>query len=116
MLSLMRAGLLFLLAGLLELGGCYLVWHWLHHQKSIVFGILGFIVLSLYGVDQSFQSRENSFGRIYAAYGAVFIVLSLFWGWTFERQRPDLRDWIGAAICLTGAFIIMWPRTVPTSP
>jgi small multidrug resistance family-3 protein len=47
---------------------------------------------------------------VYAAYGAVFIVLSVFWGWLIDRHRPDVRDSIGAAICVAGAIVMMWPR------
>jgi drug/metabolite transporter superfamily protein YnfA len=51
------------------------------------------------------------FGRVYAAYGGFFIVLSLLWGWIFDGNRPDRFDVIGATVSLIGVFIIMyWPR------
>jgi small multidrug resistance family-3 protein len=51
------------------------------------------------------------FGRVYAAYGGFFIVLSLLWGWIFDGNRPDRVDVIGATVSLVGVFIIMyWPR------
>ncbi len=53
----------------------------------------------------------NPIGRTYAAYGGVFVVLSLLWGWYADGIRPDVRDAIGAAICLAGVAVIMyWPR------
>jgi small multidrug resistance family-3 protein len=107
----MRASLLFFLAGLLEIGGGYLVWLWLRRGFHAGFGVVGFLALALYGVVPVFQPSENPFGRVYAAYGAVFIVLSLFWGWGVDRRRPDLRDCIGALLCLAGAAVMMWPRT-----
>jgi small multidrug resistance family-3 protein len=51
------------------------------------------------------------FGRVYAAYGGFFIVLSLLWGWIFDSNRPDRFDVIGATVSLVGVFVIMcWPR------
>jgi small multidrug resistance family-3 protein len=107
----MRALLLFLAAGLLEIGGGYLVWLWLRQNRTAAFGVAGFVALALYGVVPVWQDRIHSFGRIYAAYGAVFIVLSALWGWWIDHRRLDARDWIGAAICVAGALVMMWPRT-----
>ena len=55
--------------------------------------------------------QPANFGRVYAAYGGFFIVLSLLWGWMFDGNIPDRFDLIGAAVSLGGVFIIMyWPR------
>jgi small multidrug resistance family-3 protein len=49
---------------------------------------------------------------VYAAYGGMFVVLSLLWGWGMDGTRPDRFDAIGAIICLAGMAVIMyWPRT-----
>ncbi len=106
----MRSVTLFVLAGLLEIGGGYLVWLWLREHRSIALGIFGFVTLALYGIVPVFQPAEHPFGRVYAAYGAVFITISVFWGWIIDRQAPDLRDWLGLLVCLIGATIMMWPR------
>ena len=51
------------------------------------------------------------FGRVYAAYGAVFVVLSMLWGWGVDRVAPDRFDLAGSALCLIGVVVIMyWPR------
>ena len=47
------------------------------------------------------------FGRAYAAYGGVFIVLSVLWGWGIDKKTPDLYDWLGAAICLVGVSVML---------
>ena len=100
----------FLLAGLFEIGGGYLVWLWLREGKSILLGILGGIVLCMYGVIPTLQPAD--FGRVYAAYGGVFIVLSILWGWKIDQVQPDRYDLIGGAVALFGVLIIMyWPRT-----
>ena len=59
----------------------------------------------------SLLCQPAHFGRVYAAYGGVFIVLSLLWGWILDGNRPDRFDVIGATVSLVGVFIIMyWPR------
>ena len=101
---------LFVLAGLCEIGGGYLVWQWFREGKPISLGILGGCILVLYGIIPTFQTAH--FGRVYAAYGGMFIVLSLLWGWGFDGNRPDRFDVIGAALCLVGVSVIMYmPRT-----
>lgn len=108
--------LLFVLAGLCEIGGGYLVWLWIRKGYSLWHGLLGAIILFLYGVSPTLQPLALNrphlpFGRIYAAYGAVFIVLSLLWGWGIDKRRPDRFDVIGMIICVIGAAVIMyWPR------
>jgi small multidrug resistance family-3 protein len=44
---------------------------------------------------------------VYAAYGGVFIVLSLLWGWGIDKKTPDLYDWIGGGICLIGVLVML---------
>jgi len=60
-----RSLFLFVLAGLCEIGGGYLVWICLRYRKGILFGILGGIILIIYGVIPTFQPTH--FGRVYAA-------------------------------------------------
>ena len=101
---------LFVLAGLCEIGGGYLVWMWLRYQKSLLLGVLGGTVLIIYGIIPTFQSTH--FGRVYAAYGGVFIILAMLWGWFIDRKAPDFFDFVGGAVCLSGVIIIMyWPRS-----
>ncbi|MGA8942497.1 MAG: YnfA family protein [Thermoactinomyces sp.] len=103
--------LLLVLAGLAEIGGGYLIWLWLRERKPFYWGIIAGITLAMYGgVIATFQSFP-SFGRFYAAYGGVFIVLSVLWGWGIDKKTPDVYDWAGAVICLIGAAIMLWrPR------
>lgn len=86
--------LIFILAGICEIGGGYLVWLCLKEGKPLWYGILGGIILALYGVVATWQS-EN-FGRVYATYGGIFIVLSLLWAWKVDNFKPDRYDIIGA--------------------
>jgi len=105
-----RSIALFLLAGMMEIGGGYLVWLWLREGRAVFLGVLGGLILFLYGVVPTLQPAH--FGRVYAAYGGVFVVLSLLWGWWVDGHRPDLPDVVGGALCLAWVAIIMyWPRT-----
>jgi small multidrug resistance family-3 protein len=71
-----RAILLFVIAGLAGIGGGYLVWLWLREEKPFWRGMLGGLILFLYGIIPTLQSFPH-FGRVYAAYGGVFVVLSV---------------------------------------
>src|SRR5918992_1184189 len=71
--------------------------------------IAGGFILFLYGVVPTFQ--PSHFHRIYAAYGGIFIVMAIFWGWAFEGIAPDIFDMIGTTIALAGVVIIYYmPR------
>ena len=101
---------LFLAAGVAEIGGGYLVWRWLRENGSVWLGLAGAVVLIVYGVIPTLQ-RGIDFGRVYAAYGGVFVVLSLLWGWGVDGKQPDRYDWIGAAIVSAGvALRVFVPR------
>ncbi|QED46160.1 YnfA family protein [Cytobacillus dafuensis] len=102
--------LIFILAGIAEIGGGYLVWLWLREGKPYWYGIIGGIILVIYGIIPTLQNFPT-FGRVYAAYGGVFIILSVLWGWGVDKKTPDTFDWIGAVICLIGVSIMLWsPR------
>lgn len=110
-MSVARAALLFLLAGLAEIGGGYLVWLWLRNGRAAWIGLVGGLVLALYGVIPTLQQFPH-FGRVYAAYGGVFVVLSVVWGWGVDGVRPDRWDVAGSLVCLVGVVIILYgPRT-----
>lgn len=99
----------FILAGLFEIGGGYLIWLWLREGKSVYYAMVGAVILVLYGIIPTLQPAN--FGRVYAAYGGIFIVLSILWGWGVDKVMPDRFDMIGGIISLVGVLIIMyWPR------
>lgn len=100
---------LFALAGLCEVGGGYLMWKWWRDGAAWPVGLAGAIVLVLYGIVPTYQASH--FGRVHTAYGGVFIVLSLAWGWLVDGSRPDTFDLLGALICGVGVAVIMYtPR------
>lgn len=100
---------LFFLAAILEIGGGYLVWQWVREHRTIVLGISGGIILFMYGIIPTFQ--PSHFGRVYAAYGGIFIISSIIWGFLIERKKPDRYEIMGSIVSVSGALIIFYsPR------
>lgn len=104
-----RSLALFVLAGFCEIGGGYLIWLSMRSGKPLWFGVAGGLALALYGVVAALQPAN--FGRVYAAYGGIFIAMALAWGWLVDDVHPDRFDLIGAGIALVGVLVIMYmPR------
>ena len=101
-------GGLFVVAGLCEIGGGYLVWGWMREHKPLAWAILGAIILATYGVVAALQPISE-FGRVYAAYGGIFIALALAWGVLVDGFRPDRWDLLGATICVAGVVVMVAP-------
>ncbi len=107
--SIIRSLGIFILAGLCEIGGGYLIWLWVKEEKPLWYGALGGVILALYGVVAAMQ--PTGFGRVYATYGGIFIVMALLWAWKVDGFKPDKYDIIGALIALIGVCIIYYaPR------
>lgn len=108
-MEIIRSLSIFILAGLCEIGGGYLIWLWLKEGKSICYGLLGAIILIGYGIVATWQTAN--FGRTYATYGGIFIVMALIWAWKFDGFKPDRYDIIGATVALIGVCIVIYaPR------
>jgi small multidrug resistance family-3 protein len=110
MMEVARSIALFVAAGLAEIGGGYLVWLWLRENKSFLLALVAVPILFSYGVLPTLQTQH--FGRVYAAYGGIFVVMALLWSWTVDGRRPDTFDVIGAGVVIAGVSLIMWgPRS-----
>jgi small multidrug resistance family-3 protein len=66
---------LFFAAAIAEIGGGYLVWLWIKKKKRLIVGLVGRVILFIYGIIPTLQPAN--FGRVYAAYGGIFIVFSI---------------------------------------
>jgi small multidrug resistance family-3 protein len=100
----------FFLAALFEIAGCYAFWMWLRLGKSAWWIAPGLLSLTLFALLLTRVEAAYA-GRAYAAYGGIYIVASLLWLGLIERTRPLASDWLGAALCLVGAGIILFgPR------
>ena len=109
--TILFSAILFGLAGLAEIGGGWLVWQAVRENAAWWWAIVGGLVLVGYGFIPTLQPLPQ-FGRLYAAYGGLFIIMSLGWGWVVDKQAPDRWDIIGGAICTVGAVIIIYaPRS-----
>lgn len=105
----LKSVFLFILAALFEIGGGYLVWISFREEKSMWYTLPGAVLLMLSGVVPIFQ--PGNFERIYAAYGGIFVIMSLLWGLKIDHVIPDKFDLIGSFIVLVGMAIIMYyPR------
>jgi small multidrug resistance family-3 protein len=102
--------LFYSVAALAEIAGCFAFWVWLRGDKPawwIVPGVLALVIFAslLTRVDAAFA------GRAYAAYGGIYIAMSLVWLWLVEGMRPDRWDMVGATMCVAGAMVILFaPR------
>lgn len=101
----------FIIAALGELSGCYAFWAWLRLGKSILWLLPGILSLIIFAVVLTRVDASNA-GRVYAAYGGIYIFFSLFWLWLAEGVKPDQWDLLGVTICLAGTFVILFaPHT-----
>jgi small multidrug resistance family-3 protein len=108
-LEVLKSISIFVLAGLCEIGGGYLVWLWIKEDKPLWYGVLGGLILAFYGVVATLQT--SNFARFYATYGGFFIVMSLLWAYKMDNYIPDKFDIIGASIALLGVCVIYYaPR------
>lgn len=97
---------LYVAAALAEIAGCFAFWAWWRLDRSALWLLPGLFSLALFAWLLAMVDSAAA-GRAYAAYGGVYIAASLVWLWLAEGVRPDRWDMIGAAICLTGAAVIL---------
>jgi small multidrug resistance family-3 protein len=97
---------LFVTAATLEIAGCFAFWTWLRRDASPLVALLG--VVSLIGFAVALTRIDTPFaGRAYAAYGGIYIAVSLVWLWIAEGQRPTATDLLGASVAVAGAVVIL---------
>eukprot|EP00913_Durusdinium_trenchii_P021344 g20057.t1 len=95
----MKTYLLYVIAAVAEIGGCYAFWAWMRMDRTAWWLLPGMISLVAFAYALSLVPAEAA-GRAYAAYGAIYIVASILWLWLVEARSPDRWDISGAAICL----------------
>jgi small multidrug resistance family-3 protein len=102
--------LIYALAAIAEIAGCFAFWAWLRLGRSAWWTLPGVACLILFAWLLT-RVEADAAGRAYAAYGGVYIAASLMWLWVIEQRAPDRWDILGAAICLAGASVILFgPR------
>jgi len=102
---------LFALTALAEIIGCYLPYLWLRQDRSIWLLLPAAISLATFA--WLLTLHPHAAGRVYAAYGGVYVSMALLWLWAVESVRPTLTDWLGVCVVLLGMLIIMFgPRHI----
>ena len=106
----MKTLLLYIATAITEIVGCYLPLLWLRGQGSgwlllpaAAFSLATFVwLLTLHAAPS---------GRVYAAYGGVYVAVALGWLWSVDGIRPSSWDLVGVSITLAGMAIIAYqPR------
>ena len=104
---------LFLLTALAEIVGCYLPYLWLRQGKSPWLLIPAALSLALFS--WLLTLHPIAAGRVYAAYGGVYVAVAIAWLWLVDGVRPSKWDMAGVLICLFGmAVIVLAPKSLPT--
>lgn len=100
--------LIYSVAALGEIGGCFAFWAWLRLDRSAWWLVPGMMSLAVFAYLLTLVPSDVA-GRAYAAYGGIYIVASIAWLWLAEGQRPDRWDLVGMTVCLAGSAIILLP-------
>ena len=102
--------ILFVFAALFEIGGCFAFWAWWRLDRSPWWLMPGIAALIGFAWILA-HSDTGGAGRAYAAYGGVYVLGAVLWGWSVEGLMPDRFDLIGAALCVAGCGVILFgPR------
>jgi small multidrug resistance family-3 protein len=96
---------LFVLTALAEIVGCYLPYLWLKKGKSPWLLLPAALSLALFS--WLLTLHPVAAGRVYAAYGGIYISVALAWLWMVDGITPNLTDCLGVLLCLAGMVVIM---------
>ena len=100
---------LFFVTAIAEIVGCYLPYLWLKQEKSVFLLIPAAFSLAIFA--WLLTLHPSAAGRIYAAYGGVYICVAILWLWVVEGITPTIWDMIGSSVAIIGMAIIMFaPR------
>ena len=97
---------LFTATAIAEIIGCYLPYLYLKQGGSV--WLLAPAILSLGMFVWLLTLHPTAAGRVYAAYGGIYIGVAIMWLWVIDSIKPNMTDWLGAGICLAGAIVIIW--------
>jgi small multidrug resistance family-3 protein len=101
--------LIFILTAIAEIAGCYFAYLWLRQHYPVWILLPSVISLALFA--WLLTLHPAAAGRVYAAYGGVYIAAAIVWLWAVDSIKPTATDLLGVAVCLLGAGIIMFgPR------
>ena len=104
-MNILQALPLFVATALAEIVGCYLPYLVLREQRTPWLLLPAAASLALFA--WLLTLHPTAAGRVYAAYGGIYIAVALIWLWRVEGVRPTATDLLGAALCLAGAAVIV---------
>ncbi|MEP6906799.1 MAG: YnfA family protein [Pseudoxanthomonas sp.] len=105
----MKTLVLFVITAIAEIVGCYLPYVWLRKEGSAWLLLPAAASLALFAWLLTLHPVAS--GRVYAAYGGVYVVVAIAWLWWVDSVKPTRWDLSGAALCLAGMAVIMFaPR------
>ncbi len=102
---------LFVATAIAEIVGCYLPYLWLTKGATawVLLPAAGSLALFVWLL----SLHPNAAGRVYAAYGGIYVATAIAWLWVFDGVRPTIWDVTGALVAISGMAIIMFaPRHV----
>ncbi len=102
--------LIFFITAVAEIAGCYFAYLWLrqHYPAWILLPAVASLALFAWLL----TLHPAAAGRVYAAYGGIYIGVAILWLWAVDSIKPTPTDLLGVAVCMLGAGIIMFgPRT-----
>lgn len=105
-MDLLKTSGLFVVTAVAEIVGCYLPYLWLKQDRSAWLLVPAAVSLALFAWLLSLH--PTAAGRVYAAYGGVYISVAILWLWAIDGIRPTATDWVGVAVSLAGMAIIMF--------
>lgn len=109
-MDLLKTFSLFVATAIAEIVGCYLPYLWLKQDRSAWLLLPAAFSLALFAWLLSLH--PTAAGRVYAAYGGVYIGVAIVWLMLVDKVRPTSTDWVGVAVSLLGMAIIMFgPRS-----
>lgn len=108
-MELLKTSALFVGTAIAEIIGCYLPYLWLKKNGSAWLLLPAALSLALFA--WLLTLHPTAAGRVYAAYGGIYIGVAIVWLWLVDGQKPTSWDLAGAAIAIAGmAIIVLGPR------
>ena len=114
-MNILSTAALFAVTAVAEISGCYLPYLWLRQGKSAWLLLPAAASLALFS--WLLTLHPTAAGRVYAAYGGMYITVALAWLWLIDGIAPTRWDFAGVAVCLLGMSIILFaPDPAPENP
>ena len=108
-MEILKTSALLIVTALAEILGCYLPYLWLKQGRSAWLLVPAACSLAVFAWLLTLHPQPA--GRVYAAYGGVYISVAVLWLWAVNSIRPTITDWLGVGLCFIGMIVIMFgPR------